>query len=306
MPQSHGSLCFALLVAGLSLPLPAASAWAGSDDLSPRNLVDRLLDLPADQAIALALMQDAPQDPPSISPFRSSSTFKVRPQVWLPEFEGDLGLQDSFGFSTIVDFASDLGVDDPDSNFAWDLRFQLGPTFLRVSGFSIDSSSLETANQAITFGDISVLVGELIDTELQIENFKVQLGFTLFNLEDHGLNLAFSIGLDVYQIDVSIVDVADLVSDEIDEELLIPIVGVHVELPLGDFLLTADASGFSIEVSGVEVDYFDADISLTWMPINNVGIFAGYRLIEVDLKDTGDFAFDATMKGPFFGVEIRF
>ena len=215
---------------------------------------------------------------------RHSSLITIRPQVWFPDPDGIISLDDAFGFGTNLDLNTNLGINDSDSTFAFDLQLNLGGSVLRVSGFSLNFTALENTISGFTFGDITVNLGDLVDTEIEIQNIKFQYGTPFFNIKDHGFEFGPSIGFNLYEIKATVVDVLAVASDSIDEEIPIPIVGLHLALPLGDFLLDADISGLIVNIENYNVNYIDLNVSLSWEPIHGVAIFAGYRMIDAELK----------------------
>lgn len=273
-------------------------------DHSPATFADTLTQ-GVGEYTRLALSMVRPQEEElNLEPSRNY-LISLRPQIWFPELDGDLSLENAVGFATDLDVGSELGLDDISSDFAYDVTLHLGPGILRISGFNVKSSGLRTATRNITFGDINVGLSDLVDADLDISNVKVQFGLLLFDSDTHGFNLAVSLGVDFYDFKATVTDVLSTLQDSIDEQLPIPIAGLHLELPLSDFLISADASGLVLNVENVDVSYFDLTVTVTWEPWPGIGIFGGYRMIDADLSN-GDFDADITIKGPFFGGQIRF
>lgn len=256
-----------------------------------------------DDGFALSMMRA--QDGESDLGRRRNSLIHLRPQVWIPDLDGDISLENAIGFDTNLNLDTTLGIDDTDSTFAYDIQLNLGGAVLRISGFSLNLSALQNTTSGFTFGDLNVVLGDLVDAEIDVQNIKIQYGISLFNIEDHGFDFGTSIGVDFYEIKATIVDVLSAATDSIDEQLPIPIAGLHFALPIGDFLIDADISGLILTVENIDVNYIDLNVSISWEPIPGLGIFAGYRLIEAELDDA-NFTTDISLKGPYFGGEIRF
>jgi hypothetical protein len=51
--------------------------------------------------------------------------------------------------------------------------------------------------------------------------------------------------------------------------------------------------------------FFDVDAQVEFSPLPLVGLFAGYRYLDVDI-DEDDVLIDASFKGPYAGALIRF
>ena len=269
-----------------------------------RSISESLLSpFPVDDGFALSMMHTQEEES-DLEP-RRGSLITIRPQVWFPEPDGIIILQDAFGFGTNLDLNTNLGINDSDSTFAYDVQLNLGASVLRISGFSLDFTALENTISGFTFGDITVNLGDLVDTEIEIQNIKFQYGTPFFNIKDHGFEFGPSIGVNLYEIKATVVDVLAVASDSIDEEIPIPIVGLHLALPLGDFLLDADISGLIVNIENYNVNYIDLNVSISWEPIHGVGIFAGYRMIDAELDDS-NFTTDVSLEGPYIGGQIRF
>ena len=136
-------------------------------------------------------------------------------------------------------------------------------------------------------------------------HFTLKLPINFLNLEDHGFSLGASIGVDLYEIDATVIDVIGTVRDSIKETVPIPIGGLHLELPISDFLITADISGLVVTIENIDVSYLDISAMVLWEPVPGFGIFAGYRLIDAEIENS-DFTLDTRLEGPFFGGQIRF
>ncbi len=243
-------------------------------------------------------LQDADETP-------SAGFVNIRPLIWLPQIEGDVSLQNVFDLATSLDFEADLGVSDFETIFLGELNFNLGRHNFRVSGFSLASAGRQLADQVITFGDLTIPLGDLIRTDIDLDNITVQYGFSLFSIEDNGFQLGTMAGVDYYHLAASLLVEGTSLQDTIDEHIPIPTAGIHFELPIDDFLISADVAGLYISIQDIDVSFIDASATIGWRPINTFGVFAGYRFIGLDATN-GTFDFDATLSGPFVGGEIRF
>ena len=269
-----------------------------------RSFSESLLS-PVQNDDGFALSMISAQDGENDLKRRSNFLIRLRPQVWIPDLGGNISLEDAIGFGTNLDLDTNLGIDDTDSTFSYEIQLNLGGSVLRVSGFSLDLSALQNTISDFTFGNLNVNLGDLVDADIDIQNIKIQYGISMFNIEDHGFEFGTSFGVDFFEIKATVVDVLAAAADSIDEQLPIPIVGLHFAIPMGDFLIDADISGLILTVENIDVNYLDLNVSISWEPIHGFGIFAGYRMIEAEL-DSSNFSTDITLKGPYFGGEIRF
>lgn len=240
-----------------------------------------------------------------INEIPSAGFVNIRPLTWFPKIQGDVSLQNIFDLATSLDFDADLGVSDLETMFLGELNFNLGRHHFHVSGFSLASSGRQLANQVIIFGDLTIPIGDLVRTDIDLSNLNVEYEYSFFSIEDHGFQLGTTMGVDYFHLAASLVLEGTPLQDTIDEHIPIPTAGIHLELPIDDFLITADVSGLFVSVREIEASFIDASASIGWRPMNNFGVFAGYKIIGFDAS-SNDFSFDATLSGPFVGGEIRF
>lgn len=291
-------------ILGLTFATHGQEQSENDDTATDLNFTDRLLSpTPGSNDFALSMMR--PQDEENNLRRSRSSLIRIRPQIWIPDLGGKISLEDAIGFGTNLDLESNLGINDTDSMFAYELQLNLGGGVLKISGFSLDLSGLQNTLSTFTFGNLNLDVNDLVDTDIDIQNIKFQYTMPLFTIQNHGFDFGTSFGIDFYEIKATVIDVLAVATDSIKEQLPIPIAGLHFALPVGDFLIDADISGLIISVENIDVSYIDLNVSISWEPIPGVGIFAGYRMIEAELDDA-NFATDISLKGPYFGGEIRF
>lgn len=222
-----------------------------------------------------------------------------------PRIDGHMNLEDFFGFATSLDLDSDLGVSGAEDILMGEIGLTLGRHEVRVSGFSFEATGSQRVERNITFGDLVIPVGDVVRTDIDLDNIKVQYRYSFFTIKDHGFQLGPVIGLDYFHLDASLEATGLGMKESIDEHIPIPMIGLHAALPIEKFLISADVSGLYLSIRDIEGSFIETSATIGWYPLNNVGIFAGYRLIHFDLSGS-DFDFDASLQGPFFGAEIRF
>ena len=234
-----------------------------------------------------------------------SGLIKIRAFSWYPQLEGDMSLDNIFDFGTNVDFHTDLSISDAEAIPLGQVDFRLGRHDLRLSGFTIGMSGAEFASQVITFGNLSIPIGDLVNTDIDLENVHAQYGFSIFTIEDSGFQLGTTLGVDYFHLSASLLVPGTGLQDSIDEHIPIPTVGVHFEFPFENFVVIADVAGLYISVQDIDITFIDASGMVGWRPLHNFGVFAGYRFLGLDATGS-DFGFDATFHGPYVGGEIRF
>ncbi len=91
-----------------------------------------------------------------------------------------------------------------------------------------------------------------------------------------------------------------------EETLPIPTIGVHAEIPHGNFLYSAQFGGFYFDSGNFEGTGIRAEAGVTWRPYDHVGLFAGLNAIYADLELKNEAIDDLILWGPAVGVEFRF
>jgi hypothetical protein len=82
----------------------------------------------------------------------------------------------------------------------------------------------------------------------------------------------------------------------------VPTIGARARVGIADFVALIGRVGY------VEYDdntFLDADGQIEISPIPLVGIYGGYRYLDIDV-DESDIVLDATFKGPYAGAFLRF
>jgi hypothetical protein len=82
----------------------------------------------------------------------------------------------------------------------------------------------------------------------------------------------------------------------------VPTIGARARVGLGDFVAVIGRVGY-LEVSGNS--FLDADAQVEFSPLPFVGVFGGYRHLDLDI-DENDIVIDATFAGPYAGAFVRF
>ncbi|MDH3474857.1 MAG: hypothetical protein OEM59_14335, partial [Rhodospirillales bacterium] len=130
-------------------------------------------------------------------------------------------------------------------------------------------------------------------------------GYALLGFEESGFRLGPVVNLSYVDLDLEIVAPDVGLREEIKEKILIPSLGFHGELPIGDLLLEADASGVYVNFKDIDGAYFRGDASVAWRPLPYVGLVAGYRVNLVD-GHVSDVEFSTLLHGPVVGLELRY
>lgn len=208
------------------------------------------------------------------------------------------------GIGTSVDMEDDLNFDDSEEVTA-EAALQLGSFRLSAGYLPIKFSGTGTLTQGFIFNDHSFSATETVKGDVDVDLYDVGLTWYLLNFDD--LPVRLQIGP---EIAVKIVD-GDLsvesktfpgIREAVSGTAAAPTIGARARVGISDFIALVGRVGY------VEYDdntFLDADGQLELSPIPLVGIYGGYRYLDIDV-DESDIVLDATFKGPYAGAFLRF
>jgi len=207
------------------------------------------------------------------------------------------------GAGVDIDFEDDVDFDDTEEFFA-EAALQLWRFRLAASYTPLDFTGTSTLDRTITFNGRSYGINDTVKGEIDVDLYDLGLTFYLINMDD--LPVRFQLGIEVAGkvIDgsVRLSDVTAGIREEVSGTAGVPTVGGRVRLGISDLLGIAGRVGYA------EYDdntFLDADGQIEFSPLPLVGIFAGYRYLDIDI-DESDIILDARFEGPYGGAFVRF
>ena len=214
------------------------------------------------------------------------------------EASGDVGVG-----GDVVDIEDDLGIDDDDGFFA-EAALQLGAFRLFTSYQPISFSGSTVLTRDIDFNGETFVEGSSIDSDLDIDIYEGGLAWFLINLDDQPVRIQFGPEVAVKYIDTK-VEVRDRALGLQESESVgvpIPSLGARARIAFADYLGVVGRVGY-LSYDGNSLT--DIDVQVEYSPIPLVGIYAGYRYLDMDI-DEDDLLLDAEFSGPHAGALIRF
>ena len=248
-----------------------------------------------------------PPPAPGPSPSRRAHdyTINIRFLPWLTQVTGEVSKDSSSGPSPTIDLHDDLGLDDFEFNPSGSVNLRLGRHDFWIDALVIDMSASDVVERSFTFGSITIDVSRPVRTEVDLALYDFRYGYSFFDLDSDGFRLGPTIGVAYLDFDLTITDEISGTKESITEDFPIPRVGLHGEMPFGDFLVEADLSGLYISYDDYEGYAIEGNLGVVWRPKRNVGLVGGYRVIAIDI-DHRDNNYDVTFHGPYLGVELRY
>jgi len=222
--------------------------------------------------------------------------------------DGTFAVDSSTLLGTPIDLDIDLGFDDSKDYFV-EGALQLGSFRLSASYAPIEFKGLGTLTRDITFNGQTFSGSAQTASDVKLDLLDVGLTWYLINMDDLPVRLQIGPELSVkyVQADLSVVgessDVPGVViSEKESADAPIPTLGARARIGFSDFLAVAGRVGY-LEYN--DNRFIDADAQVEFSPIPLVGIFGGYRYLDIKF-DESDVFIDATFSGPYAGAFVRF
>ena len=221
---------------------------------------------------------------------------------WLltPEGQASVGIDGLEGEK--IDLENDFGYGDTET--VPGMRFIIGNTHqFGLSIFRLDASASNTIDRTIHFGDKEFTINETISSSIELT---VMQGLYRFNIGPEAFHGGLMIGGEYFAIEAKAAS-ARSGSERADADSGMLFLGGFVESDPFSFLrLRASLLGGTWEMSDVEADYLEFQVSVLARFASRFHIGAGYRQINIDAKEKSlPLDVDLTFKGPtvFIGFE---
>jgi hypothetical protein len=204
---------------------------------------------------------------------------------------------------TKIDLEDDLDFDDKTKVMA-EAALQLGSFRLSAGYLPLKFDGTSTLLNEVVFENDTF--NGRVKGKLDVDLYDLALAWHIVNIDDAPVRFQFGPELSVKIVDgtVSMEDLDELIvrREEVSGTAPVPTIGARARVGLGDFVALIGRVGY-LEVSGNS--FLDADAQVEFSPLPFVGVFAGYRHLDLDI-DEDDLVIDATFAGPYAGAFVRF
>lgn len=214
--------------------------------------------------------------------------------------KGDFAVSNG-GPGTRVDMEDDLGFDDSEE-FMAEAAVQLGSFRLTASYLPLKFAGDGTLSRTIEFGGETFTADTAVNSDVDIDIYDLGLTWYLLNFDDLPVRLQLGPEVSVKYVDADITMKSGDLSESESVSAPVPTIGLRGRVGFADFLAVAGRVGY------LEFDdnsFLDADVQIEFSPLPLVGIFAGYRYLDVEV-DESDVFLDLTFDGPYGGAFVRF
>jgi len=256
------------------------------------------------------------------APDRPAHRFWVtfRPLLWRPSLSGNLLFVDREAtvppVETRIDVEDDLDAGSAQNTALGEIDFRFGKlSDVWISGYAFDLDAQSMVQRDFQFGDVVFSANGNVITDFRLRNVKLQYGLGFGDLVENHFRINFVLGANYYNVRAFLTGAGTVngqsgtVTSGFDEEVPVPLLGLHAEFALHDFALVLDGSGLGATIGDYSGSFIDLTATILWRPIPHGGILAGYRYLRLQFDgdiDNDTYDIDVTLDGFFVGLELRF
>jgi len=181
---------------------------------------------------------------------------------------------------------------------------QLGDFRWSLNYFPLNFSGDSTLNIPVSYNGQTYNQGDSVHAKLQADVFDAAVTWYLLNMDDVPSRLQFGLEFALKTVNAksTLTDSTLGVTQSVSTTMPIPTLGVRGRVALADFVGITGRAGYL----GYGGNHFlDSEAQLEFSPLPTLGIYAGYRYIDLKVDHSGVLV-DATFSGPFAGGFFRF
>jgi len=206
---------------------------------------------------------------------------------------------------TEINAEDDLGLDDSQLLPQVELTLLPGERHLiRLSRFAIDRSAAKHLEKNISFDDQDYLVGERVDSILNLTMFGLTYGYRFIRTQQAEISASF--GIQIADVEANAVVRSRVVRESESGVAPLPLLGLEGRYDFSPrWSMEARVQYLTVNETDVDGSILDARLGVTWR-MNPYLLFGlGYRTFQIDIdsadEDTSGFV-DLTVAGPLLFV----
>lgn len=200
-----------------------------------------------------------------------------------------------------IDLENDLGFKNSKQPVG-EIALQFGDSRLSAGFVPLTFDGSGVLNRTITYNGQTYNVGTTVTSSLKADIFDLGYTYYLVNMDDLPSRAQLGIEAAVKLVNAKTSMNGAPGASSKNATIPIPTIGLRGRIALADFVGVTGRIGY-LGYSGNS--FTDVEAQLEFSPLPTLGIYAGYRQIQLKVDTSGVFA-DATFKGPFAGAFFRF
>lgn len=237
------------------------------------------------------------------SPVSADESFSLKAAYLTLNPSGDVAVAGGGMTGSSLDIEDDLGLDDEAGYFA-EMAFQWGAFRLFAAYLPISFSGDSQLTRDIDFRGETFVLGSRVESDVTIDIYEAGLAWFLVNIDDMPVRVQFGPELAIKYVDarIKLQDKSQALREDESIGVPVPTLGARARIALGDSLGVVGRVGY-MEYN--DNSFLDVDVQVEFSPLPLVGVFAGYRHLDLDV-DENDVYIDAAFAGPYAGALVRF
>ncbi len=240
----------------------------------------------------------------------ADKTFEVSANALALDIQSELRFDSAtLGQGTLINFENDLNLDSSKTTYRYEGRLRLGRNHvLEGSYMDLSRSGTGTLARSLQFGDQTYNIATTVDSKLDINFYR--FAYSYYFINQANLELGAAIGVQVPDIDASLVDTNTNISEAYSGTVPIPTVGLRANVSvLPNLSLRGSADLFSVSVGDFDGSLMDVSVKAEYRILDTLGIGVGYNKFDIDgsLQNTSeDFATNLNYDGASVFLNLRF
>lgn len=225
-------------------------------------------------------------------------------RYWFTTLDSTVKASEASAIGTDINLVDDLGLDGK-KNFP-EVRLTLGGKShkVRYGYLPLKWDGSKTITKTVQFGGKTYSASTQVNTKLTVDYHRLGWQYDFISSKDY--NLGFIFDIKYFVIDASL-DAPALAKFEANNiKAPVPTIGFGGGFNLPARLsVNAEATGLSLNSSGVRFSMFDAEGALKFKPAEWFSASAGYRYLKLHVSKDDDKA-DIGLKGPFLQAALTY
>jgi len=199
---------------------------------------------------------------------------------------------------------TDLLMAKRSDNVHAEVSLHVGDHRLSAAYLPVRFNGYSTLTIPIKFLGITFPISIPLKSSIRTDLYDIAYTYYLINMDDMPSRFQFGIegSLKIMQTELSLSDLGNNITATASSTSVIPTIGARGRVAVSDAIGLIGRIGY-MENSGNH--FLDADAQIEFSPLPNLGIYGGYRYINVKVDNKGVFA-DIHITGPYVGGMVRF
>ncbi|HKI75276.1 MAG TPA: hypothetical protein VJ998_11545 [Pseudomonadales bacterium] len=205
------------------------------------------------------------------------------------------------GVGTHLDMKNDLNFKNSNQPTG-EIALQFGDSRLSLGFIPMNFKGSGNLTRNINFNGQTFTAGTTVTSQLKGDIYDLGYTYYVINMDDAPSRFQLGIEGAVKFINARASIAGGGASRSVSATVPIPTLGVRARIALADFIGLVGRVGY---LGYANNRFLDADAQVEFSPLPTVGIYGGYRSLQLKVDKSGLFI-DTRFQGPYIGGFIRF